>query len=121
MALCQNFRKQRHARFHYNCTGVLRRHEMPHDGKPFVPEIIKHTWRRDMPKLPEKGLSPFDVLVPYAKLGNLREVTSKFFELPKLARDFVGHLVYLNGCDSNMTQGVLSELVFMFEGIHREL
>ena len=106
----------------YNCTGVLRRHEMPHDGKPFVPEIVlKHTWRRDMPKLPGKGLSPLDVLVPYAKLGNVREVMNNFFKLPKLVRDFAGHLVYLNGCDSNMTQGVLSELVFMFEGIHREL
>lgn len=106
----------------YNCTGVLRRHEMPHDGKPFVPEIVlKHTWRRDMPNLPEKGLSPLDVLVPYAKLGNVREVISNFFELPKLARDFAGHLVYLNGCGSNMTQGVLAELVFLFEGIHREL
>lgn len=106
----------------YNCTGVLQRHEMPHDGKPFVPEIVlKHTWRRDMPKLPEKGLSPLDVLVPYAKLGSVREVVGNFFKLPKLARDFAGHLVYLNGCGSNMTQGVLSELVFMFEGIHREL
>lgn len=106
----------------YNCTGVLQRHEMPHDGKPFVPEIVlKHTWRRDMPKLPEKGLSPLDVLVPYAKLGSVREVAGNFFKLPKLARDFAGHLVYLNGFCSVMTQGALSELVFMFEGIHREL
>lgn len=106
----------------YNCTGLLQRHEMPHDGKPFVPEIVlKHTWRRDMPKLPEKGLSPLDVLVPYAKLGSVREVTANFFKLPKLARNFAGHLVYMNGFCSTMTQGALSELVFMFEGIHREL
>ena len=106
----------------YNCTGLLRKYELPQDGQPFVPEIIlKRTWRRDMPKLSDKGLSPYDVLVPYKFVRNIKEVVGRFFSLPKFVRDYAGHLVYLNGCDSKMTQGALSELVYMFEGIHREL
>lgn len=105
----------------YDCSGLAQKYEPLKDGGS-IPEIVmRHLWRRDIEDSPP--MSPFDVWIPYNDVNPyLKQVVEKFMKMADVPAGFSGHIVYMNGTRrTNFTQGVLPELVYLFEGLHREL
>lgn len=105
----------------YDCTGLVTKADWKDNGE-FVHEVsLRHFWRRDIEK--SQPISPFDVWIPYADVAqHIMRVVQNFIAIDDALAGFAGHLVYMSGYrQSNFTQGVLPELVYMFEGLHRGL
>lgn len=105
----------------YDCSGLVQKCEL-HKGDGMVPEIaLQHLWRRDVEDV--KPISPFDVWLPYEYVAEtLKTVVAGFMSMDEFPAGLAGHLVYLNASRrTNFTQGVLPELVYMFEGLHKQL
>lgn len=105
----------------YDCTGLVTKFDRKGNGKIINEVILRHLWRRDI-ETPQP-FSPFDVWIPYADVAQyLTKVVQNFIAIDEASAGFAGHLVYMNGSRrSHFTQGVLPELVYMFEGLHRGL
>ena len=105
----------------YDCTGLVQRCAPCKEGGE-VPEIVlRHLWRRDIEA--EKPISPFDVWLPYEDVVQaLKTVVVGFMAMDKFPAGLAGHLVYMNASrQTTFTQSVLPELVYMFEGLHKQL
>ena len=105
----------------YDCSGLVQKCEL-HKGDGMVPEIaLQHLWRRDVEDI--KPISPFDVWLPYEYVAeSLKTVVAGFMSMDEFPAGLAGHLVYLNASRrTNFTQGALPELVYMFEGLHKQL
>ena len=105
----------------YDCSGLVQKCEL-HKGDGMVPEIaLYHLWRRDIDD--SRPISPLEVWIPYADVKqHLKMMVAKFMGMDEFSAGLAGHIVYLNASRrTNFTQGVLPELVYMFEGLHREL
>lgn len=105
----------------YDCSGLAQKYEPLKDGGTIPEIILRHLWRREMEDSPP--MSPFDVWIPYNDVNPyLKQVVEKFINMDEVPAGFSGHIVYMNGTRrTNFTQGILPELVYLFEGLHREL
>ena len=83
--------------------------------------LLRHLWRRDVEDT--KPISPFDVWLPYEYVAeSLKTVVAGFMGMGDFPAGLAGHLVYLNASRRTaFTQSVLPELVYMFEGLHKQL
>ena len=105
----------------YDCSGLVQKCEL-HKGDGMVPEIaLYHLWRRDIDD--SRPISPLEVWIPYADVKqHLKMMVAKFMGMDEFSAGLAGHIVYLNASRrTNFTQGVLPELVYMFEGLHKQL
>lgn len=105
----------------YDCTGQVQKCEPCKEGG-VIPEIVlSHLWRRDI-EAPQP-ISPFDVWFPYEYVAqSLKTVVAGFMGMNKFPAGLAGHLVYMNASRQvTFTQSVLPELVYMFEGLHKQL
>lgn len=106
----------------YGVAGLYQNFSPATDGVPMQrEESFVRLWCRDLKEEPQ--LSPLDVWIPYVAVkDNLQTAISRFFSWSDTPADYAGHLVYLYSSRRGAyTQGVLPELVFQFEGIHREV
>ena len=105
----------------YDCSGLVQKGSRRKD-ECVVPEIaLQHLWRRDIED--DKPISPCDVWLPYEYVAeSLKTVVAGFMSMDEFPAGLAGHLVYLNASRrTNFTQGALPELVYMFEGLHKQL
>ena len=105
----------------YDCTGLAQKFE-PRKGGGAIPEILlNHLWRRDIEA--SKPISPLDVWLPYEYVAKLlKPVVAGFIGMDKFPAGLAGHLVYMNASRrGTFTQSVLPELVYMFEGLYKQL
>lgn len=105
----------------YDCTGLVTKAEAKGNGE-FVREIsLRHLWRRDI-ETPHP-ISPLDIWIPYINVaGYITKVVQNFIAIDDASAGLAGHLVYMGASGrTKFTQGVLPELVYMFEGLHRDL
>lgn len=105
----------------YDCTGLVQKFE-PRKEDGVIPEIVlNHLWRRDI-EVP-KPISPLDVWLPYEHVAeSLKTVVAGFMGMDQFPAGLAGHLVYMNASRRTaFTQSVLPELVYMFEGLYKQL
>ena len=105
----------------YDCSGLVQKCEL-HKEDGMVPEIaLRHLWRRDIED--DKPMSPFDVWFPYEHVAqSLKTVVAGFMGMDEFPAGLAGHLVYMNASRrTTFTQSVLPELVYIFEGLHKQL
>lgn len=106
----------------YEATGLYQKFSPETAESPLQCEqIYARLWCRDLKE--EIQLSPYDSWIPYAVVkDDLPIVIRRFMSLADTPVNYAGHLVYLYSTRrGSYTQSVLPELVFQFEGIHREI
>ena len=105
----------------YDCSGLVQKCELHKEGG-MVPEVaLRHLWRRDVEDA--KPILPFDVWLPYEHVAeSLTTVVAGFMGMDQFPAGLAGHLVYMNASRRTaFTQSVLPELVYMFEGLYKQL
>ena len=105
----------------YDCTGLVQKFEPRKEGGAIPEIVLSHLWRRDIEAA--KPISTFDVWLPYEYVAKrLKTVVAGFMGMDIFPAGLAGHLVYMNASRQvTFTQSVLPELVYLFEGLYKQL
>ena len=106
----------------YNCSGLFQKFAAPTETEGLKhEERFSRLWCRDINN--DWVPSPFDIWILFVAVKDeLRQVVSAFFRMAAVPAGYAGHLVFLYSSRTTaFTQGTLPELVYQFEGIHREV